>query len=250
MIAPYPKTYHIDGSKGRGGMTYRSLNRLEGDTIFVEEKLDGTCVAVDFHPEIEGMLRYHDSSAEPLSTTLPGIGPLKQWGYEHFLELKERLGTRYVLWGEWLYLKHTVYYDQVPSPFMVFDLYDKQEGLWFSTPRRHEMLSGTSFESVPVLFEGEATKANLDALMGQQSRFKSKQWQEHMQQTAKSTGVDYETLLGQTDVSDCGEGLYVKGETALETVGWYKYVRADFVNTIVESESHWRNRRPVRNGML
>lgn len=49
------------------------------------------------------------------------------------------LGARYVMYGEWLYAKHTVYYDMLPHYFMEFDIYDKENGSFLGTAarRRH-----------------------------------------------------------------------------------------------------------------
>jgi hypothetical protein len=33
----------------------------------------------------------------------------KQWAHTHRAQFRERLGQRYVMYGEWLYAKHTVY---------------------------------------------------------------------------------------------------------------------------------------------
>lgn len=45
------------------------------------------------------------------------------------------------------------------------------------------------------------------------------------------------------------EGLYIKVETSELTIDRYKYVRADFLTTILQSESHWLN-RPITPNQL
>ncbi len=41
-------------------------------------------------------------------------------------QLYELLKDRYIMYGEWLYAKHTVFYDNLTHYFMEFDIYDKK----------------------------------------------------------------------------------------------------------------------------
>lgn len=62
------------------------------------------------------------------------------------------------MYGEWLYAKHTVYYDELTHYFMEFDLFDREKNAFLSTKKRRELLSGYPFiVSVLVLFEGKRT---------------------------------------------------------------------------------------------
>ena len=38
------------------------------------------------------------------------------------------IGTRRVLFGEWMCVKHTVAYDKLPDWFIAFDILDMDEG--------------------------------------------------------------------------------------------------------------------------
>jgi hypothetical protein len=51
----------------------------------------------------------------------------KQWAQVQTAALWARIGFRYVVYGEWLYAKHTVFYDALPHYFLEFDLYIKVE---------------------------------------------------------------------------------------------------------------------------
>jgi hypothetical protein len=55
---------------------------------------------------------------------------------------------------------------------------------------------------------------------------------------------DPQLVIQQTNMSDLSEGLYVKQELAGEVIGRYKFVRPDFVQTILDSGSHW-SARPI-----
>ena len=68
----------------------------------------------------------------------------------------ELLGSRYVLYGEWLFAKHTVFYDRLPHYFMEFDILDTTNGEFLSTELRHLRLKDSPVVSVPVLWRGPA----------------------------------------------------------------------------------------------
>ena len=42
------------------------------------------------------------------------------------------LGDRYILYGEWLYAKHTVFYNSLPHYFLEYDLLDRFPGQFLS----------------------------------------------------------------------------------------------------------------------
>jgi hypothetical protein len=95
------------------------------------------------------------------------FAPMKAWAAALRPVLSERLGTRYVLYGEWLYAKHTVFYDALPHYFCEFDVLDQESGGFLSTAARARLLAGTPVVSVPVLYEGTLPDLGaLTALLG------------------------------------------------------------------------------------
>src|SRR5262249_58002476 len=78
-------------------------------------------------------------------------------------ELWAVLADRYVLYGEWLYAKHTIYYTDLPHYFLEFDLLDTAAGAFLSTPARRELLRAAPFV-IPVHVLHEGTAASLEAL--------------------------------------------------------------------------------------
>lgn len=59
--------------------------------------------------------------------------------------------------------------------------------------------------------------------------------------------MDVERSLKQTDPSPLMEGLYIKVEEGAVVTARYKYVRASFSTTVLQSDSHWLNRPIVPN---
>jgi len=52
----------------------------------------------------------------------------KTWATRRQQKLWESLADRYVLYGEWLYAKHTIFYEALPHYFFEVDLLDAETG--------------------------------------------------------------------------------------------------------------------------
>src|SRR6202012_2887914 len=78
----------------------------------------------------------------------------KRWANHHQNALWDVLGARYVMYGEWLYARHTIRYDRLPHYFLEFDLLDRETGEFLSTERRRSILVASPGVSVPVLASG------------------------------------------------------------------------------------------------
>lgn len=152
------------------------------------------------------------------------------------------------MYGEWLYAKHTVYYDMLTHYFMEFDIYDKKEGCFLSTAARRRMVASCPFlVSVLVLYEGRLQSLEqLVSYLGR-SHFKSERYEESLKRQCAEQGLDWELVKRQTDQSDLMEGIYIKVEEGDIVTDRLKYVRSTFLNTILDSETHWLNRPVVPN---
>ncbi|MBI5512708.1 MAG: RNA ligase family protein [Deltaproteobacteria bacterium] len=125
-LRKYPRTPHLEGSRAQPGdedLECVPFRRLAGRFLVVEEKVDGANAGVSFSPEraLQLQSRGHFLTGGPREKhfTL-----LKTWARTHEGALWDLLGDRYILYGEWLYAKHTVFYDRLTHYFMEFDIFD------------------------------------------------------------------------------------------------------------------------------
>ncbi|WP_428263280.1 RNA ligase family protein [Haliangium sp.] len=252
MIEPilkYPRTHHLEGSRLQPGdedLSSVRLSELAGQHLVVEEKLDGANAGISFAGESDLRLQsrghYLTGGYRERHFNL-----LKAWASAHQGALWRALGTRYIAYGEWLYAKHTVFYDQLPHYFMEFDVFDKHEQGFLSTERRHALFARTPVVSVPVLWTGPAPRrAELERLVGE-SLYKSARWRDALAEAAEARELDPARVSAETDPADEMEGLYVKAEQGGRVIGRYKYVRASFLTSVVDSGSHWLDRPIVPN---
>ena len=248
-IYKYPRTRHVEGSRLQLGDTAddKPFAELIGRRLIIEEKVDGANCAVSF---LDGTLHLQSRGH-----FLTGGGRerhfdmLKTWAACHSGALYAVLGERYVMYGEWLYAKHTVFYDALPHYFMEFDVLDREAGIFLSTDARRTLLSGLPIMPVPVLHDGILEKHDAMLKLIQPSLYKTLNWREALDVAAQSSGSRLDMVAQQTEDSDIAEGLYIKDETDGAVQARYKYVRADFVQAILEGDSHWHDRPILPNGL-
>lgn len=239
----YPRTPHLQPGDDTSGQI--SVAFLKDGILVWEEKIDGANAAISFpNGELTLQSRGHVLSGGAREAQ---FSLFKAWASCHERALYERLGKRYILYGEWCFAKHTVFYDMLPHYFLEFDLYDREKGFFLSTQKRHSLLKGSCVVSVPVLYEGILkTDQDMKKLV-QPSLYKSADWRQSLSLSAEEVRLNIEEVKKQTDLSDLSEGLYVKCEDEKRVLGRYKYVRADFLQVILDSGSHWLERTLLSN---
>lgn len=248
-LVKYPRTPHVEGSRLQPGdedLDAVPWASLAGLPLVVEEKVDGANAALSF--DEDGQLRLQSRGHFLVGGPRERHFALfKTWAVTHRATLLARLGHRYVVYGEWLYAKHTVFYDALPHYFLEFDVLDRECGAFLSTERRHELLAGLPIVSVPVLHVGEVTDLpHLVAMVGP-SLYKTATWRERLASVAREHGLDAEQIARETDASSLAEGLYLKHEAEGEVKGRCKYVRGSFLTSVVDSGTHWLERPIVPN---
>lgn len=254
MFVKYPRTAHIEGSRSQPGdhdLTAAPFAGLVGRHLVVEEKLDGANAGISFDPD--GALRVQ-SRGHYLSGghRERHFALLKTWAGALCGALWGVLGARYVMFGEWLYAKHSVFYDMLPHYFLEFDVLDREGGVFLDTPGRRALLAGLPVVSVPVLHAGAVASVEALAAMIRPSLYKSARWKENLRVAAMAgeagRRIDVERVWRETDGSDLAEGLYVKVEAGGAVVERYKFIRASFAQHVAASD-HWLARPIVVNGL-
>jgi RNA ligase len=247
----YPRTHHIEGSRLQPGdhdLACVPFAEIAGRPLVVEEKMDGANAALSFSAEGRLLLqsRGHYLAGGPRERH---FALLKQWAHTHRGALWAVLGARYVLYGEWLYAKHTIYYDHLPHYFLEFDVLDKQDGRFLDTPGRAALLAGLPLVPVRVLQRGPLTSHAALTRLVRPSAFIRPGHLERLRRACRERGLDAALALRETDPSTLMEGLYIKVEEHGIVTERYKYIRASFLSTILESGSHWLERPIVPNGL-
>jgi RNA ligase len=249
-IHKYPRTHHTEGSglqPGDEDLSVVPFRALAGRHLVVEEKMDGANCALSFSAEGRMLLqsRGHYLVGGPRERQ---FHLLKAWASRYSAALWTVLGDRYVLYGEWVYAKHTIYYTALPHYFLEFDVLDTATGIFLSTLARRSLLAAAPFVvSVPVLSEGPvATLDDLRGLIGP-SHCIAADHLAHLRAACLRRGLDPDLALHETDPTALMEGLYIKVEEDGAVHERYKFVRTGFLQTVLDSGSHWLDRPILPN---
>ena len=249
-ILKYPRTPHLEGSRlqeGDDASTQVPFSHLQGKHIVVEEKMDGANSGIRFNDDLALMLQsrghYLLGGGREKHFNL-----LKSWAAYREEVLFDILGTRHLMYGEWCHSKHTVFYDRLPHYFLEFDILDTERGEFLSTERRRALIGSAPVVQVPVLYEGVAPRRLKDLLaMIRPSLAKSDEWLTSLRTVAEQQGLDVERAVAETEGSTLAEGLYIKVEENGVVTERYKWVRRDFLQTMMDSDSHWLSRPVIPN---
>jgi hypothetical protein len=226
----YPRTPHLFGSRGTDDDKHLSADKsarfVADPSLIVEEKLDGTNVGIHF--TLAGRMVLQCRGHEITAGMHPQYDLFKQWTMGKRPVLEIMLEDRYILFGEWLYARHSVHYRRLPHFFFEFDIYDKQDSAFLDLAARSKILESSGIQTVPVIHRGQATAGQLRDLIGP---------------SAYDSTFENPTT-GRTD--NLMEGLYLRIEAQGQVIGRAKLVRPEFVEKVTQSE-HWQLQAMVPN---
>nr|MBQ8891117.1 RNA ligase family protein [Clostridia bacterium] len=249
-ITKYPRTPHLEGSRLQEGdedLSRVRFSEIRNKHLVVEEKLDGANVAVSFlsgELMLQSRGHYLRGGARERHYEL-----FKLWAARHREELYSILGDRYIMYGEWMYSKHRVYYNSLPHYFIEFDIFDRESGEFLDTGRRNAMLSCSSIVSAPVLFEGEASDIKQLTSLIRGSAYITDGHLAQLREKAAALGLDPDEILEETDKTCLVEGLYIKVEEGGRVTARLKYVRAGYTQAKAISDGDWNSRKIIENGL-
>lgn len=230
IFIKYPRTPHLFGSKGTDDDKHmgeaESLRFVSDPSLIVEEKLDGTNVGIHFQSDGEMVLQCRGHLiAEGMH---PQYDLFKQWAVVNRRNWEDHLLDQYILFGEWLFARHSVHYCGLTHYFYEFDVYDKTTSTFLSLERRLPLIDKLGVQTVPVVHTGSVDKERLQELIGP-SQFDSR--------------FD-NPLTNRTD--ELMEGLYLRTEAGGIVTGRAKFVRPEFVEKVKQS-THWQHQAMVPN---
>lgn len=217
----FPRTPHLYGSNSSHDDRMISLletNKLLSQNLRGEEKIDGTNVGIFFDEDcnLKAQNRGHILG---LNEHLQYF-PFKKWLSVREESLFDILGDTLILFGEWCYAKHQIYYDKLPSYFIGFDLFNKKEKKFLPRIKLNDVAEILNISLVPVLFENMSFESIDD-----------------MKKYIKISNFGSELM----------EGIYIRTEDDSYVSGRYKFVRDTFKAGITD---HWRTKPITPNKVI
>lgn len=183
-----------------------------GEHIVVQEKLDGANASIRCDEEGNVICFSRRNELTPFNTLQGFYEYVQAWDKAGIVNT---LGTRYILFGEWL-VKHTIRYpEDRMKQFYVFDVWDTETEEYLPWERTKVFAEALGFKTVPLFFDGEFT-----------------------------TWEDVYAFVGKTemDAEPSGEGIVVKSQDRLDnkssrTPEYVKIVAKEF-SEVHKSKEH------------
>lgn len=137
----YPRTFHLPFSLGliNDDRRIENLNAFIGQRVIVTEKMDGESTSL--YPD-----HLHARSLDSKHH------PSRNWIKKFHGIIRSNIPDGYRLCGENLFAIHSIFYDTLPSYFLLFSIWDGDKCLsWEQTVEYAELLN---IRLVPVLYDG------------------------------------------------------------------------------------------------
>jgi hypothetical protein len=219
----FPRTFNV--YSGRDEHDYRDdlvMTREATETLFqkeliVQEKIDGANLGLflDKNGVIHAVKR---NTKIDLDQPERQFRKLKDWITLNYGDIYNILDSGNVIFGEWLYSKHSVVYDRLPSYFLCFDIYCLAEQQFYAQHEVEQILHGTGIKHNPVVFRGHVGDIKELEAMIQPSQFGPGQM----------------------------EGVYIRVDGERFNESRCKLVHRDFIQTL-EDEGRWDAQPMVLN---
>ncbi len=133
--------------------------------LVIEEKKDGANLGISF--DASGNIRAQNRGSY---LQLPGSGQwkkLEEWLIPRAESLLDELGDRYMIFGEWCYAQHLIFYNCLPDWFLGFDVYDKQAARFLASDYRDKFFKKIKISQVPIVARGYFTLREIKKLLAQ-----------------------------------------------------------------------------------
>jgi len=223
----FPHTPHLawlsDGPvRGDKIFTPQEIDHFLAKPVAIEEKVDGANIGFSLDPD--GLLQVQQRGGYLQPPFMGQFKGLTSWlvmhspSMEAFLHEPQHRGL--ILFGEWCAARHSLAYNHLPDPFLLFDIADPHQQRFWSRPRRNATADQLGIAIVPLLQDNG--HHSIEDLRQEIHHFRS-----HYH-----PGAPEGVILRQDDPSWC--------------LARAKLVRADFSQAI---DDHWRSRPLEWNGI-
>lgn len=208
MFIKYEKIYRIPIIEipigGKFCLSRKEIRLLLAGKVTIEEKIDGANV---------GIIRHKSGFTLQKRGSLVAQSEHEQFQYLYNWANRTKydnimaIPSGYLIYGEWCYAVHSIYYDRLPDYFLVFDIL-KDKRKWLDREERDNFCAKYELASVPLIAEGYFSITDLCDLIPKKSAY-----------------------------GDMAEGIVLKRYRKREYIRG-KIVKPQFIKILEESE-HW-----------
>lgn len=199
------------------------LHGKNGIELHLEEKVDGANIGFSIDNDTNA-IRVQNRSHFIDNTSHAQFKLVSQFVEKHENDIRHVLDgdSSNILFGEWMFARHSVRYERLPAYFLVFDLYMGKKKKFVSRSRLKRILTETGLISVGEITVPSGTKLTLESI------------------------VDI-VHQGRSDYGDTSiEGVYLRLDQGEWLIDRAKVVRPGFIC----GNQHWSHRGVEQNGVL
>lgn len=201
---------HLDDKTMNGVFENNLLNNKE---IVISIKLDGGNCCLSS----EGVF----ARTHSVQTSCPSFNYIKNI---HYFPKKHLLNPNYKYFGENMYAKHSIEYNELTDYFYLFNILDLEKNEWLSLKELQDEAKRLDFKVVPIVFIGKSDKKSIQKL------------------------IQNDIMIMKFFGGEC-EGVVIRSVERFSDETWNenicKFVRKGHVQT----DEHW-NKNWVKNNIL
>lgn len=142
------------GAVGRDDLLY-TKNEIENFLnykITIEEKIDGANLGIFIE---NGEIIIQNRSHFITPSYHPQFALIGDWLNENQYDIRKIINNNnWILYGEWLYAKHSIVYTNLPDYFVLFDIYDRDIDKFLSRDVVEKLILGTNINLINKISEG------------------------------------------------------------------------------------------------
>ena len=210
-ITKYPKTRYLSFSPSKDNIDVREtglfdMNNFINKDLIITTKMDGSNLQMSQERLAARNGKYANHKSFDLAKVL-------------YNDIYYKIPKDFIIFGEWLYAKHSIHYANLISYFQVFAIYDKSNNIYLSWQNVEQLTNSLNLNTVQKL--GSIRSNNLTEL------------------------EQLITQFGEHYINQGGEGIVVRNSESFSDFNnnVAKYVRKNHVTT----DEHWSSQKLIRN---
>jgi atypical dual specificity phosphatase len=212
ILPEYPRTHHLPHkANAKRDDLIASLDECKvifSEITSVEEKVDGSACGMsmlDDQPLIRNRNHILNKAYSKVKNSSKAqFSSVWNWWYENRKAFNLLLESGpYSVYGEWMYMAHGMIYDNLPSMFIAYDIWDFEERHFIDPKKTREVLTFCGFAESPILHYCRVESF------------------EQLEKLTKATSV-FDSLKQR-------EGCYLKVTDGKKVTARFKMVGEDFV---------------------
>ena len=211
-ITKYPKTRYLSFSPSKDNIDVHEtglfdMNNFINKDLIITTKMDGSNLQMSQERLAARNGKYANHKSFDLAKVL-------------YNEIGYKIPNDFIIFGEWLYAKHSIHYDDLISYFQVFAVYDKSYNIYLNWQDVEKLSDNLKLSTVQKL---GSIKSNVLT---------------EIEQLITEFGENYINQEG-------GEGIVVRNSNSFSDFNnnVAKYVRKNHVTT----DEHWTQQKLIRN---